>query len=181
MIDQGWKPPFYEWTIRKEFSKNPETGENKFPFPDISTGIETTVETITKELKENGPYDIIWGFSQGTIIIRYLDRIFKDIDPETFKDYQQWYPKFAIMGQAVYPTIMKFKYKDVVYDQLSYKHSFDSLHFMSDQDEFMKENNTLGLFTYSPPIVKHNDGHEIPKKLDADNFKIFNDYLKKVY
>ena len=52
---------------------------------------------------------------------------------------------------------------------------------MSDNDELMKESNTLGLFTYSPPIVKHDDGHDIPKKLDDGNFKVFNDYMKKVY
>ena len=85
------------------------------------------------------------------------------------------------MGQAAYLSHMKFKYKDVVYDQLSFKHSLDSLHFMSDQDDMMKDNDSLWLFTYSPPIVKHEYGHEIPKKLDSDNFKIFNDYMKKVY
>ena len=63
MIEEGWEAPFYEWTIRNEYSKDPETGENLYNFPDISTGLEHTVELITKELKENGPYQIIIGFS----------------------------------------------------------------------------------------------------------------------
>ena len=134
MLKAGWKPPFYEWTIRGEFSLDPQTGEKLTPFPDIVNGVELTMENLAKELKENGPYDSIIGFSQGSIITRYFHRIVYEIDKESFPDRDSWFPKHLIFVGGVYSPLMKFRYKGTVYDQTAFRHNIASLHIIGDTD-----------------------------------------------
>jgi hypothetical protein len=51
-------------------------------YPLIAWGIEGLAESIYKELKQNGPYDGILGFSSGSVAFRTLYRIYFDFDKE---------------------------------------------------------------------------------------------------
>jgi hypothetical protein len=64
-------------------------------YPLIAWGIEGLAESIYKELKQNGPYDGILGFSSGSVAFRTLYRIYFDFDKERYHDIQDFFSKIS--------------------------------------------------------------------------------------
>ena len=78
----------------------------------VSTRLEESVKVIAKALNEEGPFDGVFGFSQGAVIFRYFYKLANLVDQESIKIIHP-FPRFMISysGLVFDGIILKYKGK----------------------------------------------------------------------
>jgi hypothetical protein len=75
---------------------------------------------IKDTILTKGPFDLIIGFSQGTMTSRNLYKLVNSIDPEAFADLKDKMPKFYIHICAPFPEFITYAWKDVRFQESEY-------------------------------------------------------------
>ena len=101
-------------------------------------GAEQSIEAIANCLREQGPFDGVLGFSQGSIIWRNFYAITQYEDKETFKDLVM--PRFLLsFGGPFFPN-MRVAYKGKQYKITDYIIPMYSMHITGEKDEYIHFN-----------------------------------------
>ena len=156
-IRDKFEPPFFGW-----YFYNNENHELK--------GIQESFKYLQEYVNENGPFDGVFGFSQGTIMARLLLK---------FAEYPSI--KFAIL----FSPLLSFQANYIPDDpeatkKLASEYS-QSMFYSYGELEADSEYITQSIVKQGDyTLVIHKYGHNIPKFIEDDMLK-FGTFLKKVY
>lgn len=146
------KPPFYRWFDKK-----------------INSEILCRVLiSLAKTIQREGPYDGLYGFSQGSYFVSLLS------SPEVARVLgikRTW--KFVINACGIYGYTKIIKKMLQQYDKkakIPSKHSIEipSLHLIGRRDEMRKSAESLVELFKTPSVVYHDYGHGLPRVLLQD-------------
>jgi hypothetical protein len=135
----------FEWW---DFQKNEETGEWNY------AGAEESLEYLDKKVKELGPFDLVYGFSQGTALITLYIAMLQERKQEVpFRG--------VVLTGGVYPRTVPF---NPAFDFDSSKVDILSLHVMGEKDRVIDRSKVL-LSYYNESkrsTLTHPAGHQPP-------------------
>uniref|UniRef100_A0A3Q0KGF5 FSH1 domain-containing protein n=1 Tax=Schistosoma mansoni TaxID=6183 RepID=A0A3Q0KGF5_SCHMA len=136
-------------------------------------GFRESLLAVKKHIKEEGPFDGMFGFSQGAAFLLLL-QIMMEHKLDDFSDYDMEPIKFTIL---VAPFISRCLLHQAIY---VHKTSIPSLVIYGETDfviprEMSEE--TLNVFVSKPKVLVHDGGHYIPTHADAK--KIYADIVSQ--
>lgn len=94
--------------------------------PVIYTGIDEGVEIIAKSIREQGPFDGVLSFSQGSVTLRKFFDVTQTFRPEPYKDLRM--PYFVISVAGAVGTNITHRIEGKVVWQMDHNYALDSLH-----------------------------------------------------
>ena len=121
-------------------------------YSDCCDGFEKSLDVIAKALEENGPFDGIISFSQGSSMLSLVCTLKEEGDPR-FQDF-----KFAIF-------VAGFKSRQIQHQKFYEKTiTTPSLHVIGDTDQVIPKDMSEDLLEVyaNPVVVRHAGGHFIP-------------------
>ncbi|TYZ58057.1 hypothetical protein PybrP1_001288 [[Pythium] brassicae (nom. inval.)] len=121
------------------------------------SNVEDAIEFVAKVCREQGPFDGVFGFSQGGMLASFvLQHQLKTQDPSPFAFS---FGIFASAPQSVDPQFVN----------LSVKLSFPSLHIIGESDTVVAPERCMQLAEtfVEPRVLLHPGGHYIPTNKDA--------------
>mmetsp|Transcript_8478 Transcript_8478/g.12643 ORF Transcript_8478/g.12643 Transcript_8478/m.12643 type:complete len:230 (+) Transcript_8478:79-768(+) len=146
--------PYYEW----------------YSLSYSQEAISRSMELILKELRENGPYDGILGFSQGACMATRVAYRLQSC-PEEFKGLSL---KYVILIGGVPPNESE---KSVPFSPIT----LPNLHIMGDEDYVLDRSVILQNNWYdskNSELLKHSGGHHIPP-LRSGLYPAINTFIRK--
>ena len=129
-------------------------------------GFEESLNVVAKALEENGPFDGIISFSQGSSMLSMLCALKEEGDPR-FQDF-----KFAFF-------VAGFKSRQSQHQKFYEKKiTIPSLHVIGDTDQVIPKDMSEELLKLyeDPVVVRHGGGHFIPTT--SPQKKAYLDFLK---
>ena len=133
---------------------------------DCSDGFDESLDAVAKALREEGPFDGIISFSQGSSMLAIICSLKEDGDPR-FQDF-----KFAFF-------VAGFKSRQVQHKKYYEKKiTIPSLHVIGDTDQVIPKDMSeelLEIFT-NTTVVRHPGGHFIPTT--SQQKKAYLEFLK---
>jgi len=137
-------------------------------------GLEDSLEMLLKIMREEGPFDGILGFSQGSSMAAVLcahlelenEKGTPDIPPV---------PKFVMLFSGFRPEVDVYD----KYFNTERKLTIKSLHVFGEEDTWLNPERSKKLTTYfeNPTILTHKGGHFIP--MEAEKRHYYVDYIKQ--
>ncbi|CAO3639296.1 unnamed protein product [Cunninghamella blakesleeana] len=150
----------FGWWLAKE--------ENVQPEDDSFVGFKESIDVVKDVLTKEGPFDGIFGFSQGAAFASMLAAALENrsLLPEYFsEEFQHPAFRFAIVSASFIPE------RPISQRIFAHKIKTPSLHMIGETDtlivpERMEE---LADAFENPTILKHPGGHVVPSKADSRN------------
>jgi predicted esterase len=138
------------------------------------TGLEDSLEILLKYMKEEGPFDGIFGFSQGSSMAAVLCAHL-ELEKEKGNPDIPDIPRFVMLFSGFRPD-------DTTYDKYfntEHKLKIKSLHVYGEEDHWLAPERSKKLITYfeNPTVLSHSGGHFIP--MDAEKRHYYVDYIKQ--
>eukprot|EP00347_Sterkiella_histriomuscorum_P010650 403375457 len=179
-VSKGHPGPYRSWLKFEAWKLGKSDDDEEKQAPNVIFGLEDSTNVILDMMRKHGPFDGIIGFSQGSIIFRHFYRLTQDIDPQAF-DIPCEMPKFIISFSGPLFKTSKITYKGQLYAQDDYKYSVESIHIYGEKDIYLEALIESEYYNKNPVIVKHSDGHKIPKDFTEEHRQIINDFIKDKY
>ncbi|EFJ10056.1 hypothetical protein SELMODRAFT_128834 [Selaginella moellendorffii] len=139
-VEGFFPPPYYEW-----FQYNHDFTEY--------TGFDETVQFIANFMENNGPFDGLLGFSQGSILSSALvgmqekGKALTGIPPVKFV--------ISVSGAKLIASKFAFVYSDGI--------RRPSVHVLGDKDWLRTPGEELLKAYESPLVIRHPKGHTVPR------------------
>lgn len=130
-----------------------------------------TLDHLNDIFKLKGPFDGVWGFSQGATIAILCSFLHYNLDLSNRKHINF---KFAIIAA----TCKSFEPEHDIYYDLNKKFYVPSLHIIGKTDKLVPYEKSIELTEYfvGPKVYIHELGHFIPAKRDSSN--VYLEFLK---
>jgi predicted esterase len=159
------------WFLRKS-DQTEEDSKNFVP------QFEKTLDYIDNVFKVKGPFDAVWGFSQGATIASILSRIAEQNQNGDNVKYKHIDFKFVIVAST---SIGQNEPELFVYFDKANKLTMPSLHMMGKADRIINYEKSLELSEHyvNPDIYLHDSGHFIPRNQEAK--VVFTNFFNKMY
>ncbi|CAF0742990.1 unnamed protein product [Brachionus calyciflorus] len=141
---------------------------------DYDKDFEMSIKHLNNVFREKGPFDGIWGFSQGSEMVAILANLMtKNVKSALIPDINF---KFAIISATCKSRPIQL---DHFYDSTR-KINIPTLHIIGKSDKLVDYNKSLELCEYfdSPKIYLHELGHFIPAK--KDDILVYSEFLKEM-
>jgi predicted esterase len=157
------------WFLRK----SDQTKEDNKQF---SEKFEATLDYIDDIFRTKGPFDAVWGFSQGATFTSILSRISYEQNDSPKRRNIRF--KFAIIAST---SISPNEPELFCYFDKDKKIDMPSLHMMGKTDRIINYEKSLELSEHfvDPEIYLHESGHFIPRNREAK--VVFTNFLNKMY
>ncbi|ORX49990.1 FSH1-domain-containing protein [Piromyces finnis] len=137
-------------------------------------GLEESLELLLKIMKEEGPFDGVFGFSQGSSMAAILC---SHLELENEKGNQEVppTPKFVMFFSGFRPDDDAYN----KYFNSERKLKIKSLHVYGEEDKWLNPERSKKLATFyeNPTILTHSGGHFIP--MEAEKRHYYVDYIKQ--
>ncbi|TNV75816.1 hypothetical protein FGO68_gene12793 [Halteria grandinella] len=174
LINRGFTQPYKAWLNIGQSVKDQESGIESTINRDVVSGLEDSIKSVLKEIEEHGPFDGALAFSQGSIFYRHMYRVLNQINPQSIEGF----PNFLISVGGPYFPYMKFNYQGRDFKQ-DYTLPIDSLHIYGERDEYKAFMTVHKLFSNTPDVIWHEDGHQFPRKLEQKEYEILKGFIIK--
>lgn len=144
--------------------------------PDPEGDFEKTLDHVNKIFEEKGPFDGIWGFSQGATVAAILCNIITNNYLSSQPNRSNIKFKFAIISATGKSSQSQL---DKYYDQ-SRKIDLPTLHIIGKTDKLTQYEKSLEHIEYflNPKIYVHELGHFIPAK--KDDIAVYSEFLNEM-
>jgi predicted esterase len=165
----------------ESFDIDENTPEDEKPFgwwnfskEEKCIGLEESLELLIKYMKEEGPFDGILGFSQGSsmaaILCAHLELENEKHNPDIPK-----VPSFVMFFSGFRPDDSDYD----KYFNTERKLKIKSLHVYGKEDHWLDPERSKKLISYfeNPTILAHSGGHFIPMEAEKRHFYV--DYIKQ--
>ncbi|TNV76050.1 hypothetical protein FGO68_gene8372 [Halteria grandinella] len=185
-LKKGIKGPFRAWLQR--YNADDLTTEEKAqiqrtlqPFgetPDdkgYMTGFDESLQTLIKAFREQGPFDGVLSFSQGSSMYRYFNWWTQVKKREEHRDIKL--PRFHMMFAGTTYVNAMVKVDGVWYRHGDHPCQIETLHVYGKKDPFFGLCEAETLLFKPITVVVHQEGHKIPKEHTPDNQKIIDDFV----
>lgn len=176
--------PFYEWWRQRtpggsdikdaaEAAKAiqlSETGEEQHSATEY-IGLEQSIAHVDEQIRKQGPFDVLLGFSQGCVMITLLTMWYlKQQKP------RPWKLNLLFNGYRAYGTNAQYLFSDS--DGKKLKVPAPSVHVLGQKDPLCAEGEQLSTM-YKSNLVLHHDGtHRFPSR--KRNPEVYNAILRGI-
>lgn len=141
---------------------------------DYETDFEKSIKHLNEIFREKGPFDGIWGFSQGATMAAVLSNLSTDTKKSGIIPDVEF--KFAIIAATSKSVQIEL---DKYYDSTR-KIDIPTLHIIGKADKLVDYNKALEMTDYfkNPKVYMHELGHLIPAK--KNDILVYSEFLNEM-